>query len=629
MAFIAKSSIQEVTDKMDAVAVVGDYVRLSAQSGGRYIGLCPFHHEKSPSFSVDAEKKLYYCFGCHKGGTVIGFLMEMDKLSFLEAVETLAQRFGVPLVYEQQSGGEAAEAAARKNEELFELYRRVAGTYLHLLTESPQGREAKEYLLSRSISAGMIERFRLGYAPRDRRWLFRFLTQKGYSAGFLAASGLFSQNYPQVSFFSDRIIFPIADRRGRTVAFGGRLIPGSPLPGNPAPGEGGPKYLNSRESEVYRKGQTLFAVDLAQAEIRKTGEAYLAEGYLDVIALHQAGLVNAVAPLGTSFTDEQAKLLRRWAARVYLFLDADPAGQNALVTAILTCRRNGLEAAVVVPGQGEAGGLPAGEGVPKDPAEILQKFGPGTLQKAAKCFILDFDYLLSRCKGLFDLSSGEGKARAVSFLFPYAETLDSQVSREACLASVADAVGVDRAAVWYDYGRYETDRKTGGTGANFRKEAIPPPSAPVRMNDELSLLVAIAVNQSRYPALRKTLSIKEIEDPAAKELFIALEECFAHDESGMDDLLSRVPSEALRNFVIGRGASKEFSVSAGQLDRLISDGVKKVRRKGLERRLRDIDLRLRTLGADRNGENGGMEELLNEKMELRAELSRLEPRQVF
>jgi DNA primase len=605
MSYIAKSTIQEVIDKIDPVSLVSDYVRLEKRSGS-YVGLCPFHNEKTPSFTVNPEKKLYHCFGCDKGGTMINFVMEMDKLSFPEAVEFLAKRLGVEIIYE--NSGESREELAKNTrfEELTELYRRVAVSFHHILMEKPPGGGAKEYILSRGISPDTIDRFRLGYAPADRRWLFHFLVKKGYSEAFLASSGLFSEKYPGVSFFSDRLIFPIADRQGRTVAFGGRILSGE-----------GPKYLNSRESEIYKKGQTLFALDLALGEIRKTKEVYIAEGYMDVIALHQAGVTNAVAPLGTAFTDDQARLLRRWAERIYLLFDADRAGQSAAVKGILTCRRNALSCAVVVPGKGIPADPAGGEGAPagaetKDPADILRYFGSGVLQKSVKCFINDFEYLIAHGRSLFDMSDSGGKARAVAFLFPYLEALDSDVSRDAAMGAVADAFGVDRMAVARDFNR----RRAAGEGGPER--GVPQKQEPIRMNDELFLLTAVSVNDGWYPKFREALSIKEIEDPSAKELFIALEECYRHNESGMEDLLSRISSEELRNFIIKRGTSKEFSAHP---EELVSDGIKRIKRKRLEHSLADVVGQLRAAKHETAGTR--LEELLAEKMHIDAELHRL------
>ncbi|MDR3193034.1 MAG: DNA primase [Treponema sp.] len=608
MSRIARSTIQELNDRLDAVAIVGDYVRLE-KKGGRWWGLCPFHNEKTPSFTVDPERKMYHCFGCGQGGGIINFVMEMDKLSFPEAVEILARRTGIEIIRENGEFEQKAPEEEGKKEELAELFRRVSVTFHYFLMEKDEGSLAKQYIISRGINQGMVERFRLGYAPADRNWLFNFLSKKGYSPRFLAGTGLFSERYPQWSFFSHRLMFPIADRQGKTVAFGGRILEGE-----------GPKYLNSRESELYKKGQTLFAIDLALPEIRKTREVYLAEGYMDVIALHQAGISNAVAPLGTAFTDDQAKLLRRWAEKIYLVFDSDQAGQTAAVKGILTCRRNGLSCAVVVPG-GESGT----EGEFKDPADILRYQGQGVLQDRMKCFMIDFNYLISRSRSLYDISAAEGKAKAVAFLFPYLETLDSDVSRDSCIGAVAAAFGADRTAILSDYNRRRSGEKANPQVVRMEKT--------VRANDELYLLSIVLVNFHLYPNFRKAVSINELEDSAAKELFIAMEESYMNEESGVDDLMARIPSPALRQYVAEKGTSKEF---LNDPEQLVKDGIKKIQQKKLKRRLSEIVAELHNLESPAGGKElpgeaapGGVrtdsriEELLVEKMHIDTELRRL------
>jgi DNA primase len=607
MGLISKTTIQELNDRLDALAVAEDYVRLEKR-GGRYWGLCPFHNEKTPSFTVDPDRKMYHCFGCGQGGSIINFVMEMDKLTFPEAVETLARRFGIEIIYENSTEYKREDGAAQKREEMLELYRRVTVSFHHFLVIKPEGSAAFDYIVSRGIGRDMVETFRLGYTPADRRWLFGFLSRKGYSEEFLAASGLFSESRPRTSFFSDRLMFPIADRKGNTVAFGGRIL-----------GEGEPKYLNSRESEIFRKRQSLFALDLALPEIRKTGEVYLAEGYMDVMALHQAGITNAVAPLGTAFTDEQAKLLRRWAERIILVFDSDEAGQAAAVKGILTARKIGLSCAVVVPG-GQGGQTI------KDPADILKENGPEILHKSVKCFINDFEYLVNRSRSLFNISNAEGKAKAVAFLFPYLEILDSRVLRDDCIAAMSSAFGADPAAVTDDY-----NRRNSGTARP--REEVPNREKPVRMNDELFLLTVISLNLPLYPKYRTALKIEEIEDPDARELFIALEECFVHEEGGMDDLLSRISSVPLRNFIVEHGTSEEFRNNPGQL---IKDGLRRVREKRLRHRLSEIVRELRemetksagALPPDRSVYRGdfGIDDLLAEKMYIDAELRQLEGR---
>ncbi len=598
MSFISESTIREVHAKADILNVVGEYVRLEKR-GGRYWGLCPFHNEKTPSFSVDPGKNMYYCFGCHQGGGVVNFLMEMEKLSYPEAIETLAKQQGVEIMYENKAGPRD-DTNKKHQEDLEELYRRVAGSFHHILTEKPEGQGALGYILSRGIQKDMIEKFCLGYAPRDRGWLFQFLIKKGYSGDFLKTSGLFSKNNPRTSFYSDRLMFPIANKEGKTVAFGGRLLDGD-----------GPKYINSSESDIYKKRETLFAIDLALPEIRKTREVYIGEGYLDVIALHQAGITNAVAPLGTAFTDEQARLLRRWSEKVYLIFDSDEAGQNAAVKAILTCRNNALSCFIVklhddkeVPFDNKSAA--------KDPADILKEAGPEALQKRIKCFITDFEYLLSRSKSLFDVTSSDGKAEAVAFLFPFLETIESEISRDAAVETIADTFGVERSAVKYDFGNRNMPKRT------TIKNTVSNSSGPIRINEELYLLVAVFINNDLYQKLRSTLSIEEVEDPRAREIFIALEEWYRNDSMGFDDLLARIEDEGLKRFILEKSASEAFSLNA---DQIISDGIKRIKLKNLERRSNEIVLSLRSA---KNGVSEiNVEDLMAEKVHIDAELLRL------
>jgi DNA primase len=515
----------------------------------------------------------------------------MDKLSFVEALETLAKRFGVPLVYE---AGAFVPDTERQNriEALAELYRRVALSFHHLLMKKPEGEQAKNYILGRGISAETINRFRLGYSPADRAWLFHFLSKKGgFSEDFLAASGLFSSKYPKSAFFSNRLMFPINDRQGKTVAFGGRLLEGE-----------GPKYLNSGESEIFKKGRNLFALDLALPEIRSGKSAVIAEGYMDVLALHQAGILNAVAPLGTALTDDQARLLKRWADTVVLMLDADEAGQTAMKKAILVCRKNGLACSVAVFSGTDA----------KDPAEILHKYGAGALKNSVKSVILDFDYLLSRSKALAGSKSG-----AAAFLFPYLAVLDSEVSRDSCIGAIADEIGVDRRAVQDDYSRYLS-------GSNNRAGKADVPESrdnPPRMNGELYLLTAVFLHPRFYRELRSKFSVDELEDPHARELFIVLEEWFRNTENGADssggyqELFSRVTGGGLKDFLMRQGASGAFD----NPERIVADGVARVKSRILERRRAEIVRRLRAPGIDglRQGD------LLAEKIHIDSELTRL------
>ncbi|MDR2521016.1 MAG: DNA primase [Spirochaetaceae bacterium] len=593
---ISTASKTEILNRLDALAIVGEYVRLE-KAGGVWKGCCPFHNEKTPSFTVNPDKKLYYCFGCQKGGDIINFIMDIDKLSFGEAMELLAKKTGVAITYDAAFANDDKEL--RHKEELAELYRRVALSFQYFLTRKDEGAAALCYVRERGFTDATIEQFRLGYAPADGRWLFGFLSQKGYSPAFLAESGLFSRKIASAAFFRNRLVIPIAGRDGKILAFGGRVLPP----------DDGPKYLNSPDSALFKKGQTLFALDLALDEIRKRKEAIICEGYLDVMALHQAGVRNAVAPLGTAFTPDQARLLARWAERVQLLFDQDNAGQNAAVKAILTCRRGNLECRVIT--------LPRGEGgqTLKDPADILKAEGPGVLAETIKNSILDLAYLCARSKALHNQAGTVNKAAAIAYLFPFLETFDSEIERGERVKQVADAFGAAPEAVQKDYAAYLAKNSRGG-----ERPANPPAAADadgggeqrhIRMNDELYLLGAVFAHCDAKPELfsqlRATLPIEEFSNSDAKELYLTFEETLRGGAFTTEALLSALKDQALKNFLLSKCAGGEF---AAQPEQLVHGGIKRIRVKRLKQKRADLITEMRI------AKNGGrdVDDLLAEKM---------------
>jgi DNA primase len=286
----------------------------------------------------------------------------------------------------------------------------------------------------------------------------------------------------------------------------------------------------------------------------------------------------------------------------------------------MTCRKNGLESFVVSLNP-ENSPETGGEGpAPKDPADVLKNFGPEALQKIVKCCINDFEYLIKRSRSLFDFSGSQGKSRAAAFLFPYVRTVDSEVSRDSCLSLIADALGVERQAVASDFSRFNRGQTTGGSGPDGSKAGVPAELRTISLNDELFLLIAVLVNHDLYPKLRSALVIDDFDDPAARELFIALEEWFRNDMPGLDDLKTRIGDEALRNFVIQQGVSEAFFMNP---EKLVNDGIRKIRQKRLERRRARIVRELRITKYEQNpgdGRGAALEDLLAEKVHLDAEL---------
>ena len=324
--------IEEVREKNDIVDVISQYVSLK-KKGSSYFGLCPFHNEKSPSFSVSREKQMYYCFGCGQGGNVYTFLMEYNRLSFVEALKELAQRAGVELPEGEQTPEERRQADERTT--LKEMNKKAA-VYFHYLLKSARGERAMAYLRGRGISDEMIRRFGLGYADIYRDDLYQYLKKQGYSDHQMKESSLVTIDSAKGSYdkFFNRVMFPIMDVNQRVIGFGGRVM-----------GDGEPKYLNSRETILFDKGRNLYGLNYA----KRTRESaiILCEGYMDVISLHQAGFTNAVAPLGTAFTPNQAMLLKRYTDEVILSFDSDGAGVKAALRALPILRENGLRGRVL------------------------------------------------------------------------------------------------------------------------------------------------------------------------------------------------------------------------------------------------------------------------------------------
>lgn len=573
---IAKHVIDEIARKVDIVDVVGDYVTLKKR-GARYWGLSPFTSEKTPSFSVEPEKQLYYCFSSGKGGSVFQFVMEMEGMSFPEAVRSLGDRVGVTV-----EAGESDEAS-RTNDALRELNTRVAGSFRHIFLNSQDAEAARAYMAGRRISPEVLERYEVGYAPADRRWLHGFLRKKQYSAEFLAQTGLFSRQYPEVSLFSDRVMFPIHSRGGQVVGFGGRRL-----------GEFGPKYINSPESAIFRKRDELYGLHQALKAIREATEVYLCEGYMDVLALAEAGVANAVAPLGTAFTEGQARMLRRYASSVVLLFDADSAGLEATRRAAETVERAGIEGHVCT--------LPEGS----DPGDILETAGAEELKKRLRYTKTLFDYLVERAIQRTNIDTPRGKEFVLREVFPYIRSIGSAVRQEASLHLVADALGVERESV-------ERDFQAGRT----RVSSYADRPAEQSISFDLYLMLATVANRELFSFVRNVLNVEDLRDARAREVYVALEECLRAGEESTELLLERIESEELRRLIVERVSSDEFALNG---EAIIRDTTYRIKQRNLREQRKRIEARLRRGDASDDTEEMN---LLHEQQYLDAELRKL------
>src|SRR5690625_174498 len=325
---IPEEKIEEVRKANDIVDVISEYVQLKKQ-GRNFFGLCPFHGEKTPSFSVTPEKQIFYCFGCKKGGNVLTFLMELENYSFYESIKILAEKSGIDL---PQTHTTEETTLSQENQNVLSAHDWLTKLYHHLLRYTQDGKEGYEYFKNRGINDESIDQFELGFAPVVKGFTAEFLEGKGFHQQLLIKAGLLNllDDNSVADRFAGRVIFPIRNHLGKTVAFGGRAIAGQQ-----------PKYINSSESELFQKNRLLFNFDLAKRQIRKENEVILFEGQMDVISAYQAGVKNVVATLGTSLTDNQAKLLKRYVDTVILCYDGDQAGINASFKAANMLRQVG------------------------------------------------------------------------------------------------------------------------------------------------------------------------------------------------------------------------------------------------------------------------------------------------
>lgn len=332
MAYYADELVEEVRSRNDIVDVISQYVRLT-KKGSTYFGLCPFHNEKTGSFSVSPHKQMYYCFGCGAGGNVFTFLMQYENFTFQEAMQSLAERAGIELPQQEMSAKAKQEADLRQV--LLEV-NKLAAKYYYALLRSEHGAQALNYFKKRELSDAAMQKFGLGYSDKYSDDLYRYLKQQGYSDDILKDSGLVTIDEARGGHdkFWNRAMFPIMDVHNKVIGFGGRVM-----------GEGEPKYLNSPETRIFDKSRNLYGLNFARQT--KRAQLLLCEGYMDVIALHQAGFDNAVASLGTAFTSGHASLLKRYTKEVYLTFDSDGAGVKAALRAIPILKEVGLTAKVI------------------------------------------------------------------------------------------------------------------------------------------------------------------------------------------------------------------------------------------------------------------------------------------
>lgn len=534
---IPEEILEEIKNKSDIVEVVEQYVTLSKKSGSNYFGLCPFHGEDTPSFSVAPGKQIFYCFGCHKGGDVIHFIREIEKISYIEAVRLLAARAHVHIPEnedpEQQKRDRLRERVIAANTE--------AARHFYRNLSSPAGALAVDYLRRRGIDGQTAQRFGLGYAVDAWQYLYDHLRQSGFRPEELAQTGLFKQNRNGgwYDLFRGRLMFPIIDTMGRVIAFGGRIL-----------GDEGPKYLNSPETIVYTKGQTLYAMNLAKQT--RENSFVLVEGYMDVIAMHQAGIDHAVGVLGTALTEQQLKLLRRYSNELILCFDADRAGQNAAMRSFDLLRGRDFQVKVLV--------VPDG----KDPDEYIRTKGADRFRAILKDALPWLTYLLKRAEVQTAYNGTVDQVRLMEALYPVMDMIDSEVQLKLFAAQVAEvAARMTPDEVIKDYERYRRGQRAAGnrrqrtldtaemvrlhpeTGADLSVGPAEPMAT--RLNAaELALLVLLTRNPSiaaQLDFVPSAVEFTDFKDSGFAAQALKLLACGQMDQTRMLELAGRYQCE--------------------------------------------------------------------------------------
>ncbi|MBA3728357.1 MAG: DNA primase [Actinobacteria bacterium] len=452
---IRQEDVEAVRERSDLVKVVSGHLQLKKTGRDSLSGLCPFHPEKTPSFSVSPSKQVYYCFGCGEGGNVFRFLERTEGLSFAEAVEKLAREVGLTLRYEGQTQGD--RRAQGRRQVLFRALADAARMYTRVLLEGREGADARSYLDARGFSPASVERFGVGYAPGYPDYLLKRMS-KAYSVDLLVAAGLAARDGSGNlrDRFRGRVMFPVHDLAGNAVGFGGRLLEGPQAPTNVA------KYVNSPDGEVYHKGTLLYNLNRAKADITRSGRAWLVEGYTDVMALHQSGVPEAVATCGTALGEDHVRLLSRFTQKLVLAFDSDEAGARAAERAYQFHERYPVEVSVLV--------LPDGQ----DPADFALSHGEGAaealleLEGRATPLVV---YMIERVMRGRNLTDVEEQSRAARAGVSIISALEDPVRRERYARVLADKVGVNVAAVLLELERAAASHD--GSRAS--------PAGPIRM----------------------------------------------------------------------------------------------------------------------------------------------------
>lgn len=578
---------QLVKQQADIVRIIGDYVKLRKTGAQNYTGLCPFHKEKSGSFSVNATHNYFYCFGCHEKGDVFTFVMKLENISFPEAVRAVATKCGIALPKREFSSPEEAREAGLRRQ-LIDIHE-AATQYFEAQLKSPGAARAREYLTVRGITSETLAKFRIGYAPDDFNDM-RDRLKPHFNEDAMRASGLFSskeqadgtpgQLYAR---FRKRITFPIANEQGKTIAFTARALDSDE--------KSGPKYMNSPETALYSKGQVLFNLDKAKAEIRTHGFALLVEGQMDCISVYMAGIHNVLATSGTAFTEMQVRLLSRFTKQIVVNFDPDTAGANAAEKSIALLTAEDFNVKVVTLEDG------------LDPDRYIRERGIKAYIQAMQGAKRQADYLIDRARQLFPARTADAKVKAMNFLLPHIRLMPNRIQRDEFAADAAQKLGIDSSIL-----RQELKQAAAQRIESVRAHTSDPASETERVL--LRALVLPEHDPARIFAAEQLSQHPEWYDGLSAAPLL---EILSHAPSPPNPL-DAAPDQSSRALLAHTLQQQDDLPDAKSMTEQVQDALHTLERRKLERRQREI--RSLLAEADRRGDEAMLSQLTAEKLQI-------------
>jgi DNA primase len=555
--------IEEIKSRLDIIDVISDYADLK-KAGSNFKGLCPFHSEKTPSFTVSPQKQIFHCFGCGAGGDIFGFIMRYENVPFPEALETLAKKAGVEL---KQS---YARKPRKENETIFKINEDATNFFT---AQIEKNKEVRGYFKKRGINEKTIQEFRLGYAPPSYESLLKHLKQKGYSESSLEKAGLikYSEKGKPYDMFRGRIIFPITDISGKIIAFGGRIL-------DSKKDTKAPKYINSPETPVFKKSYTLYGLNSANKAIREKNYAIIAEGYTDVIVCHQYGFRHAVAPLGTALTEGHLRKIRAYAKKLLLIFDADEAGINAARRSLRLIYENGLRAKVLA--------LPEDN----DPDSFLRDKGAEEFQKL---------FPISKDIVDFFLSLDGDRIELIRELIEITSKVPDAILRGELVNEISQKTSISSIYVTEEIQKFRKKEKNISKRKGELKATLP---------EELLISIALTKPENFKNIINK-INIEDIEKIPLKTILLRVKEM--RDIPSLDNL-SSVFSESEASYItsltIDQGLDEE------RVSDIIDDCLIKIRKRTLNKKIEEIDQYINI--ADSTGDTSKVDSLMSEKLRL-------------